>query len=196
MTDNIKLDMLPPCESANIKFIPTLLTQASQLQQFGKVYLQQASPEKCYATGKGLETVEPCERVTAVVHVVDHKGKACSTLVETVTCELVSETTSRKTDFSMKERGASQYEVSYQPASQGRHQLHIKVEDEHIKGSPFPITVKLPVQKLGTPIKTINGVQRPWGVAINQRGEVIVAESGGYCVSIFSPTGEKLRYFG
>ena len=49
MTDNIKLDMLPPCESANIKFMPTLLTQASQLQQFGKAYLQQPSPEKCYA---------------------------------------------------------------------------------------------------------------------------------------------------
>ena len=36
----------------------------------------------------------------------------------------------------------------------------------------------------------------PWGVAINQRGEVVVTEWGGHRVSVFSPSGEKLRWFG
>ena len=70
------------------------------------------------------------------------------------------------------------------------------MEGEHIKGSPFPVTVKLPVQKLGTPIKTISGVKEPRGVAVNQRGEIIVAENSGHCISIFSSKGEKLRSFG
>ena len=96
----------------------------------------------------------------------------------------------------MKKTEANQYEISYQPTKRGRHQLHIKVEGEHIKGSPFPVTVKLPVQKLGTPIKIIGGVKYPWGVAVNKRGEVIVTEAERHCVSIFSPTGEKLRSFG
>ena len=53
MTDNFKPDMLPPCEPANVEFITSPeLTQACQ--QFGEVYLK-SSPEKCYATGKGLE---------------------------------------------------------------------------------------------------------------------------------------------
>ena len=34
------------------------------------------------------------------------------------------------------------------------------------------------------------------GVAINHRGEIIVTEHDSSCVSIFSPTGEKLRSFG
>jgi DNA-binding beta-propeller fold protein YncE len=55
--------------------------------------------------------------------------------------------------------------------------------------------VKSPLEKLGTPILTIGGVARPWGVAINQRGEVVVAELGGHCVSVFSSSGEKLRSF-
>ena len=195
MTDNFKPDMLPPCEPANVKFITSPeLTQACQ--QFGEVYLQKVSPEKCYATGKGLEVAEFGERATAVLHVIDQKGKACTTPVEILTCELVSEMTSEKIDCSVKKTEASQYEISYQATSRGRHQLLIKVEGEHIKGSPFPVTVKLPVQKLGTPIKTISGVKGPWGVAVNQRGEVIVAEASGYCVSIFSSTGEKLRSFG
>ena len=193
MTDNFKPDMLPPCEPANVKFIASPeLTQACQ--QFGEVYLQELSPEKCYATGKGLQEVaEPGERATAVLHVVDSKEKACTTPVETLTCELVSEITDEKIDCSVKKTEASQYEISYQATSRGRHQLHIKVEGEHIKGSPFPVTV---IKKLGTPIKTISGVKKPWGVAINQRRKVIVAESGGHCVTIFNPTGEKLRSFG
>ena len=56
MTDNFKPDMLPPCELANIKFIPSPeLTQACQ--QFGRVFLQQTSPEKCFTSGtKGQKT--------------------------------------------------------------------------------------------------------------------------------------------
>ena len=196
MTDNFKPDMLPPCERANVRFIasPELLKAC---EQFGKVFLQQTSPGKCYATGKGLEAVKLGERATAVLYVIDQKGKAYSTPVEILICELVSESTGEKIDCSVKKIEASgQYEISYQATSRGRHQLHIKVEGEHIKGSPFTVTVKLPVQKLGTLIKTISGVKQPWGVAVNQRGEIIAAEKGGHCISIFSPTGEKLRSFG
>ena len=192
MTDNFKPDMLPPCELANVKFIPSPeLTQACQ--PFGRVFLQQTSPEKCYATGKGLEVAKLGEEATAVLHVVDCKEKAHIKPVEILTGELVSEITSEKIGCSMKKTDASQYEISYQATSRGRHQLHVKVEGEHIKGSPFPVTV---IKKLDAPIKTISGVNYPWGVAVNQRGEVILTESGGYCVYIFSPAGEKIRSFG
>ena len=184
--------MLPPCEPANVKFTysPEL---SKSCRHFGRVFLVHTSPEKCYATGKGLEVAKLGERATAVLHVIDRKGKACTTPVEILTCELVSEITGEKIDCSVKKTEASQYEISYQATSRGRHQLHIKVEGEHIKRSPFPVTV---IKKLGTPFKTISGVKQPWGVAVNQRREVIVAESGGHCVTIFSPTGEKLQSFG
>ena len=51
------------------------------------------------------------------------------------------------------------------------------------------------MEKLGTPIRTLGGVKEPWGVAINQKGEVVVSEFGGHCVSVFSPSGEKIRSF-
>jgi tripartite motif-containing protein 2/3/tripartite motif-containing protein 71 len=70
------------------------------------------------------------------------------------------------------------------------------VEGEHIKGSPFPVLVKLPVEKLGTPIKTISGVKWPWGVALCSNGNIIVAEYNGHCISIFNPEGEKIKSFG
>ena len=190
MTSNFKPDMLTPCETANVKFISSPeIVQACR--QFGEVYLKESSPENCYATGRGMERAEAGERATAVLHVVDHNGKACSTPVETVTCELVSEISGEKRDCSVKKTEDSQYEISYQPSRRGMYQLHIKVEGENIKGSPFPVTM---LGKL--PIKTISEVKRPWGVAVNKRGDVIVAERDGHCVSIFSPTGEKLQSFG
>ena len=196
MTDNFKPDMLSPCELANVKFKASPeLTQACQ--QFGDVYVQKVSPEKCHAIGRGLEVAKLGERATAVLHVVDQKGEAYNKPVEIPACELMSEITNEKTNCSVKKTEASgQYEISYQATNRGRHQLHIKVEGEQIEGSPFPITVKLPVQKLGTPIKTISGVKGPWDVAVNRRGEVLVAESNAHCISIFSPTGKKLQSFG
>ena len=117
--------------------------------------------------------------------------------METLTCELVSESTGEKINCPVKKtEPSSQCEISYQATIRGRYQLHIKVEEEHIKGSPFPVTLKLPVQKLGTPIKTISGVKGPWGVAVNKRGETAVAEESGHCIFIFSPTGDKFQSFG
>ena len=166
--DNFKPDILPPCELANVKFLPsTEVLQACQ--KIGRVLVQEACPEKCHAMGKGLEVAEPGERATAVLQVVDNEGESFPIAIKGVTGELVSETTGEKKDCSVKKTGDSQYEISYQPASRGRHQLHIKVEGDHIKGSPFSVTVKLPVKKLGTPVKTIGGVNKPWGVAFNQR---------------------------
>ena len=96
----------------------------------------------------------------------------------------------------MERSGQSQYEISYQPTIKGRHQLHVKVQGQHIRGSPFSIAVKSPVEELGTPILTIGEVDGPWGVAINQTGEVVVAKWKGNRVSVFSQSGRKLRSLG
>jgi tripartite motif-containing protein 2/3/tripartite motif-containing protein 71 len=52
------------------------------------------------------------------------------------------------------------------------------------------------VRFIGTPIQTLCEVKEPRGVAINQRGEVVVSECGGHCVSVFSHSGKKLLSFG
>ena len=188
-------DMLPPCEPVNVKFVPSSVLEAT-CKHFGEVYIQEMSLEKCYTTSKGLGVAKLAERATAVLHVVNDKGKAYDVPVEAVTSELESESTRKKTKCSVKKTEASQYEISYQPTSRGRHQLHIKVEGRHIKRSPFLVIVKLPVQKLGTPTKIIGGLKGPWGVAVNKKGDIIVVEYGGSCVSIFSPEGGRIKSFG
>ena len=50
--------------------------------------------------------------------------------------------------------------------------------------------------KLGDSILAIGGVDDPCGIAVNQRGEVVVTDRNRHCVSVFSPSGEKLQSFG
>ena len=98
----------------------------------------------------------------------------------------MSELTGTRARGSTERRGQNLYHISYQPSIKGRHQLHIKVQAQHIRGSPFKVAAKSPVEKLGTPILTIRGVRGPWGtpiltirgvkgpwgVAVDQRREV------------------------
>lgn len=56
--------------------------------------------------------------------------------------------------------------------------------------------VKLLMQRLKTPILILSGLKGPCGVAVRGNGEVVVAEGCGDCVSIYNPSGEKLRSFG
>ena len=149
ITDNFKPDMLPPCEHADMKF-ESSPKSAQACQQFGEVSGGKVSPKTCYATGEGLKEAELGKRATTVLHIANENGNTCTTPAETITSELVASATGMRTKCSIKNVKAmtSQYKISYQPTIEGRHQLHIKVEGEHIKGSPFPITVKLPVKKL------------------------------------------------
>ena len=167
--------------------ITSYMMSAASLNVVGKV-----SPENCYVTGKGLPNIVMVdERATAVLHIIDQEGKVCTTPVHMPpTCELVSELTGEIGHCTLKKMEASQYELSYQPTSQGGHLLHIKVENEHIEGSPFVVTV------LGsTPVKIITGVKAPQGIAFNHRDDIIVVEYRAHCVSIISSSGEK-RSFG
>ena len=193
--ENFKPEMLLPQVSASLKFVP-LPDISLAYMQFSEHYLENSvCPKKSYAIGKGLKVAEPGGKASAVLHVVSHQEKPYAGSVAT-SCELVSESTSEKIDCLVKKTEAGgQYEIEYQAKSRGRHQLHIKVEGEHIKRSPFPVTVKLPLQKLCNPIKTISRVSGLWGVAINRNGDIIVAESGRSCATVFSSEGERLRSF-
>ena len=180
---------LLPCEQADMA-----LTASSELlpacQQFGQV-CSGVCPEKCYATGKGLEVATVGEQSTVAVHAIDAHGSMCAKPLPLISCELVPRSGERmKCD--MKPSKCSEYQVDYRPTRRGRHQLHIKVCDQHIRGSPFAVVVQA---KLEAPTRTITGLNEPWGVAVDKRGQIIIAESNGHCISIYSG-GKRIKSFG
>ena len=77
------------------------------------------------------------ERSTATLQVINYEGEPCTVPIKVLECELVSEITGTRVSCSVERRGQIQYEISYQPTIKGRHQLHIKVKGQHIRGSPL-----------------------------------------------------------
>ena len=147
-------------------------------------------PSKYLATGVGLEVAVVGESSTVFLQAIDSDGDPCMSSLQ---YELVSEVTGVVQRGNIKHRGRDRYEISYQPTIKGKHQLSIKVEDMHIRGSPFAVVA---IKNLGTPIRSITGLDEPWGVAVNWKEEVVVTEQGNNHVSVFSPNGEKFLIFG
>ena len=189
-------DILEPNTEANVKFLVSP-DVTDMCQTYGEIFSPKSpDPSKCQATGKGLDSAMVGERSIVVTQIINFDGQPCDKFIKSLQCELSSEMTGARLRGSVEKMEQGQYRISYQPTIRGRHQLHIKVEDRHIRRSPFDVMVKLPLEKLGTPIRTIDGVLGPRGVVINQKGEVVVTESLNSMVSVFSPDGERLQSFG
>ena len=45
-------------------------------------------------------------------------------------------------------------------------------------------------------MRTVTGLNEPYGIAFNSRGEMIVAERGSHQVSVFNNSGQRIRSFG
>ncbi len=193
LTTPFQPHLLKPNAEADITFT-TSPNVTVQCQQYGKISSPGSpDPSRCHATGKGLEVAVVGEKSSVILQAVNYNGAPCEEPIQSLQCELVSEITRATVRGSLERRGQSQYKISYQPTIKGRHKHHIKVEDQNIRGSPFPVAVKLPIEKLDTPILTIGGVKGPHGITFNHRGEMVVAEGNRDCVSLFSSSGEKTR---
>ena len=175
---------------ADLKFSHSEDELTQTFQKFGKVFFSsQAFPEKCCAEGSGLQVAKVRETATATVYVVDQEGTECQRPVE-VSCELVSSDGSSRVRGKVKNVKSDQYLISYQPERRGRHQLHIRVEDTHISGSPFTTAVfqESTVVQLGSVDAR--------GVGMNQRRQIIVSASGSHAISIYTDKGKEVRKFG
>ena len=169
----------------------------TQCRNYGQVSMPGLpDPSQCYITLNGVQAAAVGEKCTVTLQAIDCEGKPPTKLIESLESELVSSITGARVNCTVEGRGQSQYDISYQPTIKGRHQLHIKVEGQHVRRSPFCVTAKSPVVDLTSPIKTIQGVHKPTGLAVNKRGELVVVEYGKSCISVFTTSGEKLRSFG
>ena len=193
ITAEFKAEDLAPQERADIRFSASTPELTQTCQQFGKVYTCPVSPERCYATGKGLEVATVGEQATATLHAINGDGKECEQPLVNTSCELVSDSGGPTVKAAVEKKEKNKYTISYQPTHRGRYQLHVKVEGVPIRGNPFAVIV---VKNLSIPTKTISGLNAPLGVAVNWKRETIVAECSGHCISIFSSNGEKIRTFG
>jgi tripartite motif-containing protein 2/3/tripartite motif-containing protein 71 len=184
-------EALALAEQADMRFAHRLPELVKTCQQFGKVYCHPVCPDKCRASGEGIRLAVRGQAVTLSVEALDSEGSACSQPVDSLTCDLVASDGSSRVRGTVERRDQNNYDITYQPQHSGKHQLHILIEDHHILNSPFTVAV---LPDLTTPTNIIRDLKGPWGIAVREGGEVVVAECNGHCVSIISANGEKTSF--
>ena len=190
LTADFQPQSLLPREQADTKLAPS----DAALECCGKftdLYADPISPENC--TVQGVPELSFTQtNVTAVLQTFNVNGKTVDTPHIVISSTLISSdgTVSGK----VQKTGMGQYELHYTtPSRSGQYKLHVKIEGQPIQASPFHTVI---VRDLRAPVKIIDGLDGPWGVAVNKRGQIIVSEHVGHCVTVFSEGGDEITSFG
>ena len=129
---------------------------------------------------KGQQWYEKRDRVT--VEIKNHQGHDCATEVR------------------VQDNKDGSYKISYFAKESGRCEAVVKVNEEQVRGSPFPVQVKprqfRSVLSFGQQGSSAGMLDEPWGVTVNERDEIAVTEQGNNRVQVFSSDGTYLRSFG
>lgn len=107
----------------------------------------------CSVIGKGAEIAVVGEKSTALLHTLTFDNQPCKDLLSSITCEVQSAVVGIRERGYVRRKGQSHYEISYQPTVKGRH---IKIDGQHITGSPLAVFVISPVATFSTPILTFD----------------------------------------
>ena len=87
------------------------------------------------------------------------------------------------------------YKIKYFAKETGTCSASVKVNGEHIRGSPFEVQVKprqfRPVLSFGEQI-----LKKPWGVAVNEQDEIAVTDIGNHKIHLFKSDGTHIKSFG
>ena len=129
---------------------------------------------------KGEQVYDQNNRVTLEIR--NHDGHNCST----------------KPQIHDNEDGS--YKISYFAKETGTCQASVKVNGQHVRGSPFKTELKprlfKPVLSFGKEGSAPGMFNGPSGIAVNDKDEIAVIDSGNHRIEIFLSDGTHLRSFG
>ena len=87
------------------------------------------------------------------------------------------------------------YTIHCSPVTRGHHQVNVQVNNIQIESTSLLIPFNPYFDNI-TPIRTIPGFNRPYGVAMTNDGHIIVSESRSDFVTVLDRDGKKEKYFG
>ena len=153
------------------------------------------------AEGKGLSEASVGLESNFLLTTRNAEGEHCYNECDCVTVEIKNQQGHDcATEVHVKDEKDGSYKVRYFLKDTEECQVSVKVNKEHIHGSPFPVKLKprqfrhvLSFGQSGSSVGMLNG---PYGVAVNERDEIAVTETGNHRVQVFSSDGTCLRSFG
>ena len=153
------------------------------------------------ADGKGVKAGTVARKAQFNLITRNVERKQCHDERDRVTVEIKDEQEREcVTEVRIDDNKDGIYKISYFPRVQGTIKLLVKVNGEHIHGSPFTVIVKSfqvkPVLCIGKQGSDEGVFKYPYEVAVNDRDEILVADQCNHRVQVFDSYGTFLRSFG
>ena len=86
------------------------------------------------------------------------------------------------------------YTIHCTPATNGCHQINVQVNDVQVDSTSLMVPLNPHLDNI-TPVRIIPELNRPWGVAVNDR-HIVASECEGNCVTVLDKDGKKGKSFG
>ena len=165
------------------------------VEQIGSLKESQTRAQQSSADGKGIS--EAIVGLEAQL-VVTTRNKNCHQCYnnDCVTLEINNRQGDNwEAEVQVQDNKDGTYKIKYFAKETGTCSASVKVNGEHIRGSPFEVQVKprqfRPVLSFGEQILTT-----PWGVAVNEQDEIAVSDVGNDKIHLFKRDGTHLKSFG
>ena len=153
------------------------------------------------AEGEGISEASVGLESNFLLTTRNAEGEQCYNERDFVTVEIKNQRDHDcATEVRLKDEQDGSYKVRYFLKDTGKCLVSVKVNKEHIRGSPFPIKPKprqfRHVLSFGQHGSSVGMLYGPYGVAVNERDEIAVTEISNHRVQVFSSDGTCLRSFG
>ncbi|CAH3045035.1 unnamed protein product [Porites lobata] len=166
------------------------------VEQIGSLKERQTRAQQSRADGKGISEAIVGLEAQLVVTTRNKKCQQCYDNNDCVTLEVRNrEGDNCTTEVQVQDNKDGSYKIKYFAKETGTCSASVKVNGEHIRGSPFEVQVKprqfRPVLSFGEQI-----LKYPWGVAVNEQDEIAVSDTGNHKIHLFKSDGTHIRSFG
>ena len=169
----------------------------------GSFFLSKTKSNNSGAVGKGITDVTVGLKAQFVLTTRSAENKRCYEQFTSVSMEMRNDQGHDcATGVQVQDNEDGSYNISYFAKEAGACRTSVRINGEHVSGSPFTVQVKPrqyePVLSFGRKGSSWSSgkFDCPWGVAVNERNEIAVTDCSNNRVQIFSCNGKFIRSFG
>ena len=165
-------------------------------EQIGSLKSTQTRAQQSSADGKGINEAIVGLEAQLVVTTRNAEGQQCHDDYDSVSLEIRNRQGDNcAAEVQVQDNKDGNYKIKYFAKETGTCSASVKVNGEHIRGSPFEVQVKprqfRPVLSFGEQI-----LKNPWGVAVNEQDEIAVSDTGNQKIHLFKSDGTHIKSFG
>ena len=176
---DVNITQSPSVSNSEIRFSVDPKVLVTEIDQFGEVE-STVDPSSSVIIGPQISQAIAGKKRIVILETRNEEGGHWNKGGEKVKVTLVDKDKSNHSiNGTVLDKGTGQYELSLTPPSPGTYEVHVTINNEHIKNSPFTLYARpyRDYRQLKEPVRVYKIEQQPSGICTSSDGTMYVAGS-------------------